>query len=69
MTHSVKVRIVKRPTGTLDGMALKRYVPGEVYDLSPGVADFLILEGFARPEMRSGTRSRVRVKKKPDRRR
>lgn len=59
---------MKRPTGTLEGMALKRYVPGEVYDVSPALADFLILEGFARPEMRSGASSRVRVKKKADRR-
>jgi hypothetical protein len=56
------VRILKRPTGSLDGIALNRFVPGEVYDLSPSVAAYLILEGFARLEMRAGTR------KKPDRR-
>ena len=47
-------------------MALKRYVPGEVYDVSPSLADYLVVEGFAKPEMR--TFRRTTVKKKPDRR-
>ena len=62
----MKVRIVQRPTGRLDGMALKRYVPGEVYDVSATVADYLVVEGFAKPEMR--TRARVTLKRKRDRR-
>ena len=63
----VKVRIVKRPTGTLEGMALRGYIPGEVYDLSASVADYLVLQGFAKIEMRSP--ARVKLKKKADRRR
>jgi hypothetical protein len=62
----VKVRIVKRAAGTIDGVALRRYVPGEVYDVSPTLADYLILQGFARPEMR--TSNRVKLQKKIDRR-
>jgi hypothetical protein len=62
----MKVRIVKRPNGTVDGMALKPYVPGEVYDISPALADYLVLQGYAKPEMRSP--ARVAVKKKGDRR-
>ena len=62
----VKVLIVKRPHGVLDGMALKRYIPGEVYNLSAAVADYLVIEGFAVPEMRK--RLRVTARKKPDRR-
>ena len=63
----MKVRIVKRPKGTVDGMTLKTYIPGEVYDISPTLADYLVLQGYAKPEMRS--QARVAVKKKGDRRR
>ena len=63
----MKVLIIKRPTGAVDGMALKRYTPGEVYDLSAAMADYLVLQGFALPEMRR--RSKPVLKKKPDRRR
>jgi len=66
-SNRVKIRIMKRPTGTLEGMVLRRYVPGEVYDLSPSVADYLVLEGFAKPEMRKP--ARVSLKTKRDRRR
>jgi hypothetical protein len=62
----MKVRIVKRPNGRVDGMALRRFVPGEVYDVSPTVADYLVVEGFAKPEMRIPTK--VTLKKKRDRR-
>jgi len=62
----VKVRIVKRPHGSLDGMALKPYVPGEVYDISPTLADYLVLQGYAKPEMRRT--AKVAVKRKRDRR-
>ena len=62
----MKLRIVKGPTGQLDGMVLKRYVPGEVYDLSPSMAYYLVVEGFAKPEMR--TFRRTTVKKQQDRR-
>jgi hypothetical protein len=47
-------------------MALKPYVPGEVYDISPTLADYLVLQGYAKPEMRRT--ARVAVKKKRDRR-
>ena len=63
----VKVLIVKRPTGTVDGVALKRYTPGEVYELSPSIADYLVIQGFALPEMRR--RGKPVIKKKSDRRR
>jgi hypothetical protein len=62
----VKVRIVKRPGNTLDGMTLKSYVPGEVYDIPPTLADYLVLQGYAKPEMRRT--ARVALKKKRDRR-
>ena len=64
--QGVKVLIVKRPHGLLDGMALNRYIPGQVYNLSAAVADYLVVEGFAVPEMRK--RLHVTTRKKPDRR-
>ena len=62
----MKVRIIRRATGTVDGVALRRYVPGEVYDVSPVLADYLVLEGFARPELRKT--HRVKLQKRSDRR-
>lgn len=58
---------MKRPSGTVDGMALKPYIPGEVYDISAALADYLVLQGYAKPEMRRP--ARVALKKKTDRRR
>ena len=53
---------MKRPLEIVDGMALKPYVPGEVYDISPTLADYLVLQGYAKPEMRSPAKC---GKKKP----
>lgn len=63
----MKVRITKRATGMVDGVALKKYTPGEVYDVSSTLADYLILEGLARPEMRKGNRH-LKLRKQVDRR-
>jgi hypothetical protein len=62
------VRIVKRPTGTLDGVPLDKYTPGEAYDLSPALAEYLIVQGFAISEMRAGEQRRRSEKMPPDRR-
>lgn len=51
--HSlVKVRVVRQPQGTVQGIALRAYHPGRVYDLAPALADYLIAEGYALLEMR-----------------
>jgi len=47
-------------------VALKHYVPGEVYDVSDAMANYLVVEGLAVPEMRKSIR--MKVKKKSDRR-
>jgi hypothetical protein len=62
----MRVRIVKRATQTIDGVSLTKFVPGGVYDVSPGLADYLVLEGLARPEMRRPVRAKL--KKRVDRR-
>jgi hypothetical protein len=48
----VKVRILRQPKGTIQGIALKAYHPDRVYDLAPALAEFLIAEGYALLEMR-----------------
>ena len=62
----MKVLILRRSKGTVDGVVLKRYVPGEVYDVSDPLANYLVMEGVAIPEMRKAIH--VKLKKKFDRR-
>ena len=62
----MKVRIVKRPAETLDGVELNKYAPGLVYDVSRELAEYLVLQGFAKFEMRRT--SRPTLKEKDDRR-
>jgi hypothetical protein len=38
----------------MDGIPLDKYTPGEAYDLSPALAEYLIVQGFAIFEMRTG---------------
>jgi len=64
--YQVNVRILKRPVGHVDGINLRRYVPGGVYDVSAPIADYLVLQGAAVAEMRK--RKPVVFRKKTDRR-
>jgi hypothetical protein len=49
----VKVRIRKTPVEReIDGVKLDRLSPGAVRDMSPALASWLIVEGYAEPEMR-----------------
>ena len=58
----MKVRIVRKPEGTLNGSALHLYRTGEAYDLPVTVGEYLVLEGFAIVEMRSGDNPEVPLK-------
>ena len=49
----MKVLIVRQPTGSLEGLSLRAYHVGEVYDIAPSVAENLVAEGFAIVEMRN----------------
>jgi hypothetical protein len=60
----VKVLIIKRPVGVVDGVDLKRYAPGVVYDVSAVIADYLVLNGFAVTELRSDTRNHPHERRK-----
>lgn len=45
--------MLRQPVGTVQGMSLKWYRPGQVYDLPATLAAYLVTEGFALVEMRS----------------
>lgn len=49
----MKVRIRKTPVEReIDGVKLDRLAPGAVRDMSSSLATWLIVEGYAEPEMR-----------------
>jgi hypothetical protein len=48
----VKVRILKQPYGTIHGVSLNHYKVGSIYDMPPTLSEYLVLERFARVEMR-----------------
>ena len=48
----MKVRIVRQPLGMIEGVSLHHYRPGEVYELPPLLAEYLVMERYATFEMR-----------------
>jgi hypothetical protein len=48
----MRVKITRRPYGVVNGMSLIYYRPGEVYDLPPTLAEYLVMEDYAILEMR-----------------
>ena len=48
----MRVRITRQPLGIIQGVSLKHYRPGEVYELPPSLADYLVVEQYAIFEMR-----------------
>ena len=55
------MRITRQPLGTVQGMSLKHYRPGEVYELPPALAEYLVMEKFAIFEMRDRDKPAVPV--------
>ena len=53
----MKVRIVRAPTGVVDGISLHYYHTGEAYEMPAVLAEYLVAEGYACIEMRSRQRS------------
>lgn len=43
------LRIIKRPSGTFDGVALDHYQVGGIYEVGPQICGVLLLEGWAEP--------------------
>lgn len=54
----VKVRIIQQPSGTVDGISLDDFQVGHSYELTPPIADYLVLSGFAIVDLRGHNRSR-----------
>jgi hypothetical protein len=50
--ESMRVRITRQPLGVVQGVSLKYYRPGEVYELPSTLAEYLVMEGCAIFEMR-----------------
>jgi len=64
----VKVRIRKTPAEReIDGVNLDRFAPGAVRDVSSSLASWLIVEGYAEPEMRRSEPSSDRSEPSGDR--
>jgi hypothetical protein len=53
----MKVRMVREPSGTVDGMALHFYHAGEAYEVHAALGEYLVAEGYAFIEMRRRQRS------------
>jgi hypothetical protein len=48
----MRVRITRQPVGHVHGISLNYYRPGEVYDLPQSLAEYLVMEDYAKIEMR-----------------
>ena len=57
----MKVRITRQPFGTVQGVSLKHYRLGEVYELPAALAEYLVMEEYAALEMRDREKARVPV--------
>lgn len=53
----MRVRIIRRPSGVVDGMSLHYYHAGREYEVSHELAEYLVASGFASIEMRRSNRS------------
>ena len=60
-TEGMRVKITRQPTGMVQGMSLKYYRPGEVYELPPSLAEYLVMEKYAIIEMRDRANQHVPV--------
>jgi hypothetical protein len=57
----MKVRITRQPIGVVQGVSLNYYRLGEVYELPPSLAEYLVMEKYAMLEMRDRDRPQVPV--------
>jgi hypothetical protein len=53
----VRIRIIRQPSGAVDGVSLRDYAMGRRYDLPSSLAEYLVAQGFAFLEMRRFARS------------
>jgi hypothetical protein len=57
------VRIIKAPTGVIDGFDMENLKVGSVYDLPTSLASLLIVDGYGMAEMRRTGESSDRGKR------
>ena len=43
----MRIRIVRRPSGLIDGVPLDRFDPGATYDVNASIATYLMATGYA----------------------
>jgi hypothetical protein len=55
--NDVRIRIIRQPSGAVDGVSLRDYARGRRYDLPSSLAEYLVAQGFAFLEMRRSARS------------
>ena len=48
----MRVKILRHTLGNANGISLRHYLPGHVYDLPPNIANYLVIQGIATFEMR-----------------
>ena len=48
----MRVRIVKQPPSDFEGISLRLYRVGLVYEITPSLANYLVAEGYAQIELR-----------------
>jgi hypothetical protein len=56
-TNNVRIRIIRQPSGAVDGVSLRDYDMGRRYDLPSCLAQYLMAQGFGFLEMRQSARS------------
>jgi len=49
----MKVRILRQVIGNVGGVSLRHYHVGQVYDVPPNLANYMVAQGLAAFEMRS----------------
>ena len=64
----MRVRITRQPIGVVQGMSLQYYRRGEVYELPPSLAEYLVMEEYAILEMRDRNKPQVPVSEERRRR-
>jgi hypothetical protein len=50
----MRIRIVRRPSGQVDGVDLTRFEVGAVYDVNASIATYLMVGGHAEPVSATG---------------
>ena len=48
----MRIRIVKQPPAVVEGISLRHYRIGQVYESTSALANYLVAEGYAQFELR-----------------